>query len=142
MPANECIAYMDDGNDPTVQAAGAVVGRRFLRVSAAKQIGSQALSTDTLGGNIIVATCGAGQRAIGVAGYDQVSGGKLPMLRGHKIVPVEAGAAMAAGDQVMSDATGRAITWTSAASEANARLGVVLNAPTAAGQIGIVALDL
>lgn len=139
---NEAIAYSDPGTDLTCQASAAVVGRRFVAVSGAKQVGSQALATDTLGGNILVAHAGTGARALGVSSYDAAAGRKVPVMRGHKVVPVEAGAALTAGARVMSDATGRATPFVSAAAEANVDLGVCLNAPTAAGQTAIVALDL
>lgn len=142
MPANIAEAYYDPGDDLNGQTTATITGRRFIKVSGAKQIGSQALATDTLGGSILVAPCGAGQRAIGVADYDSAVDSKVGIVRGKKVFPVEAGAAMTAGQEVMSDATGRAITWVSAASEANKALGVVLNSPTAAGQTAIVALDL
>jgi hypothetical protein len=141
-PLNEAIAYYDPGDDLTGQATAAITGRRFLRPTAAKQVGSQALANDTFGGSIPVAHSGAGLKPLAVSVYDAAIGEKLPIARGHKVFPVEAGGAMTAGDSVMSDATGRAVTWTSAASEANARAGMVLNSPTAAGQTAIVALDL
>jgi hypothetical protein len=142
-PSNEAIAYYDGGDDLSCYVTAAVTGKRFVKISGAKRVASQALASDGLGGNIPVAHCGAGQRPLGVSTYDAPSvGDGLPVMRGHKVVPVEAGAAATAGDQIMSDATGRAITWTSAASEANARCGVLLNTPTAAGQTAIVALDL
>jgi hypothetical protein len=142
MPVNEAIAYFDPGDDLTGQATATIVGRRFIKVSGAKQIGSQALSNDTLGGSILVAHCGAGQQALAVSTYDCAIGYKLPIVRGHKVMPVEAGAAATAGDSCMSDATGRAITWVSAASDANKELGVFLNTPTAAGQTAIIALNI
>jgi len=141
-PVNEAIAYFDPGDDLTGQASAAITGRRFVDVSAAKQAGSQGLSADTFGGSIPCALCGAGAKALGVASYDAAIGAKFPIARGHKVFPVEAGGAIAPGASVMSDATGRAVSWASAASEANARLGKCLNNVTAAGQIAIVALDL
>lgn len=142
MPTNEAIAYYDPGDDLSCQATATITGRRFVVVSGAKQVGSQALSNDTLGGNILVAHAGAGARALGISTYDCPSGSKVNVMRGHKVVPVEAGAAITAGAKVMSDATGRAVPWTSAASEANSELGICLNAPSAAGQTAIVALDI
>ena len=135
MPANECIALYDDGEDITVHAGSAITGKRFVKVSAAKQ-------SDALGGNIVAAPAGAGEHPIGVAGYDIASGSKGPVLRGHKIVPITCGAAVTAGAAVMSDANGKAVTWTSAASEANRRCGVAINTTTAADQELFVALDL
>lgn len=142
-PVNEAIAYYDPGDDLSCYANGAaVVGKRFVKVNAAKRIGSQALAPDTLGGNIPVILCTAGAKPLGVATYDAANGERLPVARGHKVFPVESGAAATAGQECMSDATGRAVPWTSAASEANARCGTFLNTPTAAGQTAIVALDL
>jgi hypothetical protein len=75
-----------------------------------------------------MATCGAGQIAFGVAKYD-VASGSLGGVYGTpgRIVPVVAGGAVTAGQKVMSDAAGEAVTWTSAASEANNALGYALN---------------
>src|SRR3954463_2426258 len=109
MPTTEAIAYFDPGDDLNGQATATITGRRFIKVSGAKQIGSQALSNDTLGGSILVAPCGAGQRAIGVADYDCATNYKVGIVRGKKVFPVETGAAMTAGDRVMSDPVGRAI---------------------------------
>lgn len=139
---NQAIAYYDPGTDITALVESAVTGMRFVKISDPKKVASQALSTTADGGNIVVSPCGAGEKAFGVASYDSPAADWVPVMRGHKVVPVTAGAAMTAGDQVMSDATGRAITWVTAASEANSRLGVVLNSPTAAGQTAIVALDV
>jgi hypothetical protein len=138
--SNEAIAYYDPGDDLNGIATGAaVVGRRFLRVVAPKHPGSQALANDTIGGGIPVAhaTGAAGQRPLGVSTYDCLQNKGVPIARGHKVFPVEAGAAMTAGDQVQSDGTGRAITLA-----AGVGCGTVLNSPTAAGQTAIVALDL
>lgn len=142
MPTNEAIAYFDPGDDLTGYASAAVTGRRFVKVTGNKGVGSQALATDASGGNIPVAhaTGAAGEKPLGVSSYDQPSTGvtaKLPVIRGHKVVPVEAGAAVAAGAQVQSDGTGRAITLAAGVS-----CGIILNSPSAAGQIAIVALDL
>lgn len=137
MPTNEAIAYFDPGDDLTGQASAPVTGKRFVVPSGAKQVASQALANDTLGGNIPVAHAGAGVKPLGVSTYDALAGEKVPVMRGHKVVPVEAGAAMTAGQEVQSDATGRAITLA-----AGRPAGMVLNSPTAAGQTAIVALDL
>lgn len=139
-PVNEALAYSDPGNDLTCEASGApVTGKRFVKVAAVKQVGSQALANDVLGGNIpvILATGVAAEKPLGVSVYDAASGGKVPVARGHKVFPVESGAAIAVGAQVQSDGTGRAITLA-----AGVTCGICLNAPSAAGQTAIVALDL
>jgi hypothetical protein len=137
MPNNEAVAYFDPGDDISAHCEAGVTGRRFVIISDPKQVASAALANDTLGGNIVVSPAGNGARAIGIATYDALAGQKVPVMRGHKVVPVEAGAAMTAGDQVQSDASGRAITLAGGFA-----CGVVLNSPTAAGQVAIVALDL
>lgn len=136
-PLNEAIAYFDPGDDLNGQASAAVSGRRFVAPSGAKQAGSQALAADTFGGSIPVAHAGAGVKPLGVSTYDAAIGAKLPIARGHKVFPVEAGAAIAPGAEVQSDATGRAIPLA-----AGRPAGMCLNNITAAGQIAIVALDL
>ena len=136
-PVNEAIAFYDPGDDLSCHCEAAVTGKRFVAVSDPKQAGSLGLANDTLGGNIVVSPAGAGAAALGVATYDAALGAKVPVMRGHKVVPVEAGAAMTAGDRVQSDASGRAITLA-----AGVPLGIVLNSPTAAGQIAVVALNL
>lgn len=139
-PVNEAIAYYDPGDDISAHCGAAVTGKRFVAISAPKQVASLALSNVTDGGNIVVSPCGAGGNALGVATYDAPLAGKVPVARGHKVFPVEAGAAMTAGQRVQSDATGRAITWDGTV--ASKDCGTVLNSPTAAGQTAIVALDL
>lgn len=137
-PLNEAVAYYDPGDDLSCQASGsAVTGKRFVKVVGPKQVASQALANDTLGGNILVAHAGAGEKALGVSTYDAADGEKVPVARGHKVFPVEAGGAVAAGAEVQSDATGRAITLAAGKSH-----GICLNAPSAAGQTAIVALNL
>jgi hypothetical protein len=123
MPLNECQSLFEPGEDLTGHCTAPVVGKTFLKVSGVTPGG-------LLGGseNIRVATAGAGQWAIGVAGHDQILNGQVPMLNGPgKVVPVTAGAAITAGDKIMSDATGRAVPWVTAASEANNMLGVALD---------------
>lgn len=136
MPNNEAIAYFDPGDDLSAHVEASVTGRRFVAISDPKQVASAALANDTLGGNIVVSPAGAGGAAIGVAAYDATAGQKVPIMRGHKVVPVEAGAAITAGARVESDATGRAITFGT-----GVPLGIALNSPTAAGQVAIVALN-
>ncbi len=141
-PANEAIAYFDPGDDLTCHASAAITGRRFLKVTGNKLVGSQALDTAAQGGTTPVAhaTGAAGEKPLGVSTYDQPNTGvtaKIPVMRGHKVVPVESGAAITAGAQVQSDGTGRAVVLA-----AGVTCGIVLNSPTAAGQIAIVALDL
>jgi hypothetical protein len=122
MANNECIPVYEPADRVTgkVTPAGGVRGKRFVKVTA-----------DITGGlygteNVNVGECTAGARAIGVAAYDQVQNGQVPLITDHSWVPMPAGASITAGVDVMSDSTGRPVPWTSAASEANVRLGHAL----------------
>lgn len=137
MPVNEAIAYYDAGEDITCHCEAAVTGKRFVAISDPMQAGFAGLASTSAGGNPVVSPAGAGVKAFGVATYDAAIGAKVPVMRGHKVVPVTSGAAITAGAEVESDATGRAITLA-----AGKALGIALNTTTAAGQDTVVALDL
>lgn len=107
---NECIPLYDAGDDVPVHAEAAVTGCRFLAISDPQQGPVLAgLSPTSEGSNIVVSHCGAGAKAFGVSSYDSPAGDKLYAIRGNKLVPVLAGAAITAGQQVESDANGKAI---------------------------------
>lgn len=75
------------------------------------------------------AQAGAGANTLGVARSAGVSGNKVTVdVLGTAIV--EAGAAVAAGDTLKSDADGKAITWATS----GAKVAIALQAATAAGQ--------
>lgn len=95
----------------TVTAAGAIGANRFVTAAGAQ--------------------AGADANAIGVARTAAaVAGDRIPVdVLGT--ASVEAGAAITAGATVKADAQGRAIPWATA----GARLGVALEAATAAGQL-------
>lgn len=122
--ANDMVAVRLPGQDLTGQATAAVTGKRFVKISGSRTNKFNVLGTDASGNNHKVAPCGAGQAAIGVAKYDQPTvGGKVGVACAGILV-VTAGANLTAGQLVMSDATGQAIPWVSAASEANQKLGI------------------
>lgn len=76
------------------------------------------------------AQAGADANTIGVARTAAAIDEKFPVdVRGT--ASVESGAAVAAGATVKSDASGRAITW----AVSGAKVGIALEAATAAGQI-------
>lgn len=109
MAVNECIPKYEPGADLTGHCSAGVTGRRFLVISGNKQ-GVEAVSDDTTGGNVLVAMSGVDGVVFGVAGYDAAINKKVKIVRGYgKVVPVESGGAINAGDFVKSDATGRAI---------------------------------
>lgn len=90
-------------------------------------------ATGTIAANRFVTPAGlqvaADANAIGVTRAAAVANDKIPVdVLGTTIV--EAGAAISAGATLKSDSTGRAITWVTA----GARLGIALEATTAAGQ--------
>lgn len=91
-------------------------------------------ATGTIVANRLVtpagAQTGADGVAIGVANTAAVSGDKFPVVAQGTAV-VEAGAAIAAGATLKSDASGRAITWATS----GAKVGFALEAATGAGQM-------
>lgn len=127
MPANEAIPYFEDGDRLTGHCTATVRGKRFVVVSGN-------LQTDN---NIAVAEAGAGAAAFGVAGYDGATGAKIPVITGNQVVPVLAGAALTAGQQVQSDAAGRAIPLATGVS-----LGKVLTAQSTVDADAMIKLNL
>lgn len=104
----------DDGDEITCQNGLAdttlLPGSRFVKVTG-----------NTLDGRPVVGFPGAGDDSVfGVSVADSVAGAdpaanQLTVFHArHKIVEVKAGAALTAGEKVMSDATGRAIVWAGA----------------------------
>lgn len=113
MPANECMPYYEPGTRITGHASAGITGKTFVAPSGNIQSGPLLASTSE-GGNIVVATCTAGARALGVAGYDVASGEKCPLLTGPgMVVPVTAGGTIAAGAEVEVGSGGKAITLAS-----------------------------
>jgi hypothetical protein len=133
MPANICTPLFNNGDEPmTVRVTAPVVGKTFGAISADIQSGP-AITTTALpatwdGGNIQAATCGAGLKADGVFAYDQVTGGVVPIHRAGNVVPITAGAAITFGQEVQSDAAGKAIPLAAGKSLGVAEASAVLNA--------------
>jgi hypothetical protein len=124
--ANEAVPFKRPGETISAEVVtGAVTGKRFVKIGANRQGGGAGgLSTD-LTNLPSVTVCGAGERALGVADKDAAVGALVGVLTGG-VVPVTAGGTITAGAKVMSNATGQAVAWTSAASEANNSLGIAL----------------
>ena len=106
----DCIPYRKPNEDIPGQCTAAVTGKRFLSVSGTRTSGP-GLSNTAEGSNYRVAHTGAGLRSIGVSMWDAPINGKIGIIRGG-IVPVTAGAAITAGQEVQSDATGQAAPLT------------------------------
>ncbi len=95
----------------TVNAAGVIAANRFVTAAGAQ--------------------AGADANALGVARHAAAAANdKLP-VDALGTTMVEAGAAVAAGATIKSDASGRAITWVTS----GARLAVALEAAGAAGEM-------
>ena len=119
---NECLPFKESGSAVTAKATAAVTGKRFVKISG-DRTGGPSLSTDVE--NVYqVAPAAAGDRAIGVAGWDAATGELVKIYtKPGIIVPVTAGAALTAGQEVQSDATGQAIVLA-----AGKALGIVMSA--------------
>jgi hypothetical protein len=93
------------------------------------------------GGNLhVVQVSVLGDRPDGIAMYDQAIN-EVGAMHRDGVVQVDAGASVTAGQQVMLDATGRAITWVFAASNANTPIGKAWNDATVGNPV-YVALSL
>lgn len=106
--ANECIPLFRPGDDITCQVSAAVLGKRFVSLSATR---------DVTTGLMVVAQSGAAARHFGVAAYDQPTvGSRVPVIRGKgSIIPVTSGAAIAFNAELEVDASGRAVTFSAGA---------------------------
>ena len=100
MATNPAVPFWDEGNTFTGHASTAVTGKRFVSISGARVDGNP---------RVAHAAGSATVRAVGVAAYDAASGAKVTVYSGPGIVmPVTAAGAITAGQDVYSDAQGRA----------------------------------
>lgn len=114
MPNNTCIPLFKDGDDLTGRVITAnVVGKTFGVISGLESgpgLTFPGIPGTYSGGNLQVSKCPAGAAADCVFAYDQVVGEIVPLLAAHgSIVPVSAGAAITAGQDIEVDAAGKAI---------------------------------
>lgn len=129
MAANECIPTKSPASTVSVQATAAVTGKRFVKISGPRVGGGLTGGTsqvttagpgygaNTLSGDVTdvyqVTPCSvSGEASLGVAGSDLAVGGPVGKVYKHgvgHILPVRAGAAITAGQEVQTDATGQAI---------------------------------
>jgi len=107
MPANEVIPYYEVADRITARCSAAVTGKKFVKISG-NRISGPGLSAAGDGGTYQVAQTVAGDKAFGVAMWDAAINTMVPVIR-EGIVPVTAGAAITAGQEVQSDANGAAI---------------------------------
>lgn len=138
---NAVIPLFEPGERITANATAVVAAGRFVKISGDMESPPiMTVATPITGGNNVqCAQCVAGDRAFGVAGYDAAAiGDKFPVINGPGIVvPMTAGGTITANDQVMSDAAGKPVTWTSAASEANHANGLAVSSAASAGIVYI-----
>jgi hypothetical protein len=127
----EQIARFKPGeNVPAYAGPADVTAGRFVRISATKNSR----------GSYVMQHCGAGALANGVAENTAIGGvkdwrGGFNVVRRGAVARVTAGAAITAGQEVQSDATGRAIPLA-----AGRTLGMAMHDVAAAGDI--VEVDL
>lgn len=107
MPVNECIPVFEAGAELTGRCTAAVRGKRFVSVSA--DITGGMFGTE----NPRIKECaGATEAPIGVARYDGVLNQEIPFINIEGlVVPMPAGAAITAGELVMSDSQGRPVPF-------------------------------
>lgn len=107
MPANEVIPFYRPGQDVTCKASVALTGKRLCAITGNRS-GGPGLSND-LQNLYVVGLPAAGGRVLGVVGYDVGAGDPVPVKR-EGVLPIVAGANIAAFAEVEVDATGRVIT--------------------------------
>lgn len=134
--------FYEPGGFPTCLCTTAVTGKRLVTISGNRTSGP-GLSDTAEGGVYRVKQSDAiGQVTLGVAKTDAESGKLVGVIASPGIVlPVTAGAAIVAGQEVMVDATGRVIPWVPPNLSGNAealpaiphKVGLCLTAASAAG---------
>lgn len=116
MPANECIPFKEPGLTITckVEAGATVVGKTFVKVSAVRTGGGAGGLSTAVDNVPVIEPCDvAGEAALGVAANDAAAGQLVKVFcRGNGIVlPITAGGTITAGDEIQTDAAGKAITF-------------------------------
>lgn len=117
---NECIPLKSAAYTRviTVHCTLAVTGKKFVAPISGRQSGGLAgLAADPLATNdgsdyIVPGPAAAAGMVEGVAMWDQVANGKVPVISGAgTILPVTSGAAITAGQEVQVDATGAVVPF-------------------------------
>lgn len=136
MPAtNESRIIFKPAKDRTCYPATAVVGKRFAKVTADKQTSSAGEAAVDL---ITVDDAHtAGGLVFGVFSRDAAAAENVLVFREGE-VEVTAGAALTAGDPVMTDATGQAIVWVAAVGNHRAGICTKSTANGAAAHIVLI----
>lgn len=139
--ANDLQPFYEPGGFPTCHATTAITGKRCVVISG-DRTGGPGLSTDLENLYRVKQADAAGAVVLGIAKTDAEDEKPVGVVASPGIVvPVTAGAAIAAGAQVMCDNQGRVVTWTppnlSGNAEAlpavNHKVGLCLTAASGAG---------
>lgn len=111
MSPGHAIPFYEDGDELTGFCTAAVVAKQFVKISGPRQAGGPAggVTDATAGGNVSVAPAAAGDKVFGVATFDAALNTLVSIMRYNRVMPVVAGAAINAGQEVESDANGNAI---------------------------------
>lgn len=120
----EAIAYYDPGADITCQHTSGNVGGRCVGWPAARNVGGPSGISDLGDGVLIVDNPVAASPVFGVTSHDVAAGGKVNIMRGPKVVPIECSGNVAIGDYVTSGADGRIAKSTTGQSAAGRALTV------------------
>lgn len=109
---NTILALFEPADDISAAVTAAVTAGKFVKISGNPQAGPlldvSSPTSPLSGGNLLqVAACVAGDKAFGVTKWDTVAvGDVVGLFTGNQIVPMVAGAAIAAGQEVQSDLNG------------------------------------
>lgn len=111
---NVCHPMFKGGDPITGHTSAAVVGKTFADISGPIQSGPNittvALSTAFDGGNLVVATCAAKGKPIGVFAYDRAINEPVTILySAGGVLPLTAGEAITAGEEVEVGPAGKPI---------------------------------
>ena len=100
MAKNECIPYWDPADTVNAHAATAVIGKRLLSLAGPRVDGNPTVGHTPAGGGGV----------FGVAAYNAPAGAKVTVWHQPTIiVPITAGAPVAANARVQSDADGQIV---------------------------------
>jgi hypothetical protein len=110
---NTVLALFEPADDITAAVTAAVTSGKFVKVAAAGLQGGPLLDISsptsplTKGNLIQVTQCVAGDKAFGVTKWDTAAADDVVgLFTGNQIVPMIAGAAITAGQEIQSDAAG------------------------------------
>ncbi len=132
MPSNECIPLFESADRLTGQVVAPVNGKRFVApienflsgpgIPATAQVGA---SDPVDGSNIMIAHAPSGSRALGVSTWDALTEEEKVGIITEGVVPVTAGANLAAGQTVAVGAEGKAVAAAAEGTAATLETGVV-----------------